>query len=65
MTKRKSQNKKDGQVSELPFTAERERLACSFERIYFSRGTDRDIYLERKKLGERSEEHTSELQSPC
>jgi amidophosphoribosyltransferase len=27
-------------------------LACSFERIYFSRGTDRDIYLERKKLGE-------------
>jgi amidophosphoribosyltransferase len=44
--------KKDGQVSELPFTAERERLACSFERIYFSRGTDRDIYLERKKLGE-------------
>jgi amidophosphoribosyltransferase len=29
-----------------------ERTACSFERIYFSRGTDRDIYLERKKLGE-------------
>ena len=26
--------------------------ACSFERIYFSRGSDRDIYLERKKLGE-------------
>ena len=25
---------------------------CSFERIYFSRGSDRDIYLERKKLGE-------------
>ena len=24
---------------------------CSFERIYFSRGSDRDIYLERKKLG--------------
>lgn len=24
---------------------------CSFERIYFSRGTDRDIYLERKQLG--------------
>lgn len=24
---------------------------CSFERIYFSRGNDRDIYLERKKLG--------------
>lgn len=26
--------------------------ACSFERIYFSRGSDRDIYQERKKLGE-------------
>ncbi|MBD5355438.1 MAG: amidophosphoribosyltransferase [Bacteroides sp.] len=26
---------------------------CSFERIYFSRGSDRDIYLERKKLGEK------------
>ena len=26
--------------------------ACSFERIYFSRGSDRDIYKERKKLGE-------------
>ena len=25
---------------------------CSFERIYFSRGSDRDIYNERKKLGE-------------
>ncbi|MDR1368778.1 MAG: amidophosphoribosyltransferase [Dysgonamonadaceae bacterium] len=27
-------------------------LPCSFERIYFSRGSDRDIYAERKKLGE-------------
>ena len=44
--------KKDGRVSETPFIAEKERKACSFERIYFSRGTDRDIYLERKKLGE-------------
>jgi amidophosphoribosyltransferase len=26
--------------------------ACSFERIYFSRGSDRDIYQERKRLGE-------------
>ena len=26
--------------------------ACSFERIYFSRGSDRDIYIERKRLGE-------------
>jgi len=30
----------------------RERRACSFERIYFSRGTDKYIYRERKKLGE-------------
>jgi len=43
--------KKNGQVDILPFTEQRERMACSFERIYFSRGTDRDIYLERKQLG--------------
>ncbi|MEA3451301.1 MAG: amidophosphoribosyltransferase, partial [Bacteroidota bacterium] len=29
-----------------------ERKSCSFERIYFSRGSDKDIYNERKKLGE-------------
>ena len=29
-----------------------DNYACSFERIYFSRGSDRDIYHERKKLGE-------------
>jgi amidophosphoribosyltransferase len=28
-----------------------EKKSCSFERIYFSRGTDKDIYNERKKLG--------------
>ena len=28
-----------------------ERKACSFERIYFSRGSDQEIYRERKKLG--------------
>lgn len=28
--------------------------ACSFERIYFSRGSDQDIYRERKKLGEQA-----------
>ncbi len=44
--------KKDGFVQETPFIDEQPRKACSFERIYFSRGTDRDIYLERKKLGE-------------
>jgi amidophosphoribosyltransferase len=30
----------------------KERKSCSFERIYFSRGTDKEIYAERKKLGE-------------
>lgn len=44
--------KRNGKVSELPFIEPQPRAACSFERIYFSRGTDRDIYLERKKLGE-------------
>lgn len=45
--------KKQGTVQELPFIDSiKDRTACSFERIYFSRGTDRDIYLERKKLGE-------------
>lgn len=34
------------------FIEESERKSCSFERIYFSRGTDPDIYRERKKLGE-------------
>ena len=29
----------------------RERKACSFERIYFSRGSDKEIYQERKELG--------------
>lgn len=43
--------KRDGRVSEKPYIEQRERFACSFERIYFSRGNDRDIYLERKKLG--------------
>lgn len=44
--------KRDGQISEKSFIDPKPRAACSFERIYFSRGTDRDIYLERKKLGE-------------
>jgi len=44
--------KRNGQVSESPCFEARHRKACSFERIYFSRGTDRDIYLERKQLGE-------------
>ena len=43
--------KKDGSVSEKPFCKATERKSCSFERIYFSRGSDKDIYEERKELG--------------
>jgi amidophosphoribosyltransferase len=44
--------KKDGKVKEEMVLEPRERKSCSFERIYFSRGTDFEIYDERKKLGE-------------
>ena len=44
--------KRNGKVAEQAFIDPQPRAACSFERIYFSRGSDRDIYLERKKLGE-------------
>ena len=44
--------KKSGKASTIPILEQRERKACSFERIYFSRGSDKEIYLERKKLGE-------------
>lgn len=44
--------KKDGRTSEQLINEPREITPCSFERIYFSRGTDKDIYIERKKLGE-------------
>ena len=43
--------KKDGTVSEKQFREPLERKSCSFERIYFSRGSDKDIYEERKELG--------------
>jgi amidophosphoribosyltransferase len=43
--------KLNGKVAELPFSEPREKKACSFERIYFSRGNDREIYQERKTLG--------------
>jgi len=43
--------KKDGRVGEKEFTRPLEKRSCSFERIYFSRGTDKDIYQERKRLG--------------
>ncbi len=40
-----------GNPSELEFRPPLERKSCSFERIYFSRGSDPDIYRERKALG--------------
>lgn len=43
--------KKNGVISEENIKEPTERKSCTFERIYFSRGTDRDIYLERKTLG--------------
>ncbi|MEY4903851.1 MAG: hypothetical protein RLZZ292_1666 [Bacteroidota bacterium] len=43
--------KYNGKVSEVPFIEAKEQRSCSFERIYFSRGTDKEIYNERKKLG--------------
>lgn len=42
----------DGSSSIERIMDQKDDKACSFERIYFSRGSDRDIYLERKKLGE-------------
>jgi amidophosphoribosyltransferase len=42
----------DGNVKEVPFIDRLEQKSCSFERIYFSRGSDPDIYHERKKLGQ-------------
>lgn len=43
--------KANGVVSHEQVRTPQTRKSCSFERIYFSRGSDRDIYLERKKLG--------------
>ncbi len=43
--------KKDGSVSNKMIRVPHTRRSCSFERIYFSRGSDKDIYQERKTLG--------------
>jgi len=45
--------KKNGKVSIKRIHKKKPITPCSFERIYFSRGTDRDIYIERKMLGEK------------
>ena len=44
--------KKDGTISEQEVLKPLTRTACSFERIYFSRGNDKDIYNERIRLGQ-------------
>ena len=43
--------KKNGKVTEEQFREPEVQKSCSFERIYFSRGSDADIYRERKQLG--------------
>jgi amidophosphoribosyltransferase len=43
--------KKNGKITETMFSEPQEKKACSFERIYFSRGSDASIYRERKQLG--------------
>ncbi|NYJ26263.1 amidophosphoribosyltransferase [Allomuricauda sp. ARW1Y1] len=43
--------KKSGSMALKQILEPTERKACSFERIYFSRGSDKEIYQERKKLG--------------
>ncbi|MGB2137575.1 MAG: amidophosphoribosyltransferase [Flavobacteriales bacterium] len=45
--------KKDGSYAMVSVKPQLERKACSFERIYFSRGNDQDIYQERMNLGKR------------
>ncbi len=43
--------RKSGHVEEVNIIEPTERMSCSFERIYFSRGNDQAIYHERKELG--------------
>jgi amidophosphoribosyltransferase len=43
--------RKSGHVEEVNILPPTERMSCSFERIYFSRGNDQAIYHERKELG--------------
>ena len=45
--------KKDGSVFQEEIKKPGERMSCSFERIYFSRGNDQDIYSERLNLGKK------------
>lgn len=44
---------KKGEMRLEQINTQKNKKACSFERIYFSRGSDQDIYCERKALGEK------------
>lgn len=44
---------REGRLRTVQINRAKEKKACSFERIYFSRGSDADIYYERKLLGEK------------
>lgn len=52
--------RRNGEVSLTQILQPAVKKACSFERIYFSRGSDRDIYKERKALGEQLTERIGE-----
>ncbi len=44
---------KNGEYGQYQFIDQLEKKSCSFERLYFSRGSDPDIYQERKELGKK------------
>ncbi len=52
--------RQNGELGFSQIIPPKEKRACSFERIYFSRGSDRDIYKERKALGEQLTDSISE-----
>ncbi len=52
---------KDGNYTIERILPEAKRLSCSFERIYFSRGSDADIYEERKNLGRQLSQKVLEM----
>lgn len=43
--------RKNGKITEEEILTPTKKLSCSFERIYFSKGNDKEIYEERKRLG--------------
>jgi len=49
--------KKNGSCSQEQIIEPQKKLACSFERIYFSRGNDKEIYQERSALGRNLTQH--------